>query len=166
MTDIRHISDKRDKKVLFDIQLNWLERQRGILSAKDVGDTLRVALPQSFGGTGYEWSPEHLFLGAISSCFMTTYFVFADKMGLDISNYECNATGQVGMIEGKYEFTTINLYPKVYITDDLIREKAIRTMEKTQQYCLVSNSVKCRIIYHGEVLHDKHPKHKNATEIF
>ncbi len=58
MTDIRHISDKRDKKVLFDIQLNWLGGQRGILLANDVGDTLRVALPQSFGGTGDEWRPE------------------------------------------------------------------------------------------------------------
>src|SRR5580765_2198734 len=132
MTHIQQISDKTEKKFLFDIQLNWLEKKRGILTDNNVKDTIRVALPQQFGGNGDEWSPEHLFLGSISSCFMTTLFVFADKMGLEISHYECQTIGQIENINGKYEFTTVDIYPKISIPEEAFREKAGRALEKAQ----------------------------------
>ena len=164
MTAIRHISGKLDKKFLFQTQLNRLENKRGIISAQDVRDTIRVALPQAFGGKGDEWSPEHLFLGSISSCFFTTYLVFADKLQFDVSHFECQAIGQIEIVEGRYEFTTVNIYPKIYITDEASRQKAMTALEKAQRYCLISNSIKSKIIYHGEVLLDKHPLHKTAAE--
>ena len=164
MTTIKHTRGKTEKKILFDIQLNWLEKKRGILSANDVKDTIRVALPQQFGGTGDEWSPEHLFLGSLSSCFMTTLFAFADKMDLEISHYECQTIGQIEIINGKYEFTTIDIYPKISIPDETLREKAFRVLERTQNYCLVANSIRSRVIYHSEIVKDKVLRHKNESK--
>ena len=164
MTAIRQISAKTEKKFLFDIKLNWLERKRGILSETDVKDTIRVALPQQFGGSGDEWSPEHLFLGSISSCFMTTLFVFADKMQLEISHYECQTVGQIEVVNGKYEFTTINIYPKISIPDETFREKATQALEKAEKYCLISNSIKAKVICQGEIFKDKVLLHKNESE--
>ncbi|HEX4850122.1 MAG TPA: OsmC family protein, partial [Puia sp.] len=88
------------KTIQFELQLNWLEKQRAIATSNDVSDTLRVALPYSFGGSGREWSPEHLFIASISSCFMTTFLVLLEKNKLSISNYECQAKGQVEKVDG------------------------------------------------------------------
>lgn len=145
------MAGKTDKRFLFEVQLNWLTGKRGIISAKDAEGTLHVATPPKFGGEGNPWSPEHLFLGSISSCFMTTYLAFAKKLGFEISNLECNAIGQIRIVEGKYKFTNIDLYPKVYIATESLREKAMRALEKTHRYCLVSNSINVEVIYHSEI---------------
>lgn len=146
------MKSKNDKQFLFDVQLNWIADTRGMLTAKNALGTLHVATPPEFGGEGKPWTPEHFFLSAISSCFMTTYLSFARKLGFEISNFNCEVIGQVEIVEGKYKFTTIHLYPKVYIRDEGDREKASKAMEKTHTYCLITNSVNADVFYHSEVL--------------
>ncbi len=152
------MAGKTDKQFFFEVQLNWLIGTRGILSANDAKGTIHVATPPEFGGEGKPWTPEHLFLSSISSSFMTTYLAFARKNQLDISHFECNIIGQIELVAGRYKFTNINLYPKVYIAEEALREKANLVMEKTHKYCLVSSSVNADIFYHSEVLMDTHPR--------
>lgn len=154
----KHIIRKTDKRFLFEVQLDWLAGTRGILSAKDADGTVHIATPPAFGGEGRPWTPEHLFLSSISSCFMTTYLVFAKKYLFEISHFECNAIGQIEVINGKYKFTSVNLYPKVYIADETLRKKANLALEKTHKHCLITNSVNADVFYHSEVLIDQHPK--------
>src|SRR6476620_9094531 len=97
----------------FDVHLNWLTKQKGIISADDAHGTIAVATPESFGGEGNDWSPEHLFLGAVSSCWMTTYLYFAKKFGFEIYQLDCRANGKVETINGKLGFTRIDVYPPV-----------------------------------------------------
>jgi len=164
MADINRIHRKGDIKMLFEIRLDWLQDDRGILTSNEVKDTIRVALPPAFGGEKDQWSPEHLLLGAVSSCYMTTYLVFTRKLDFAISHFECHTIGTIEMVNGKYEFTTINVYPSIYIADELFREKAITAMQKTQKYCLVSNSLKTNIIYHGQVLNENYTGHDKRIE--
>ena len=78
----------------FEVQLNWQQGRKGILTANDVKDTIIVATPPEFaGGVPDMWSPEHLFLSSLSSCFMTTYLAITEKSKLAIANFECNAIG-------------------------------------------------------------------------
>jgi organic hydroperoxide reductase OsmC/OhrA len=161
---IKSMAGKTDKQFFFEIQLNWLIGTRGILSANDAKGTIHVATPPAFGGEGKPWTPEHLFLSSISSSFMTTYLAFARKNQLNISHFECNIIGQIELLEGRYKFTNINLYPKVYISTEDLREKATLVMEKTHKYCLVSNSVNADIFYHSEVLLDTHPRQMPLRE--
>ena len=161
------MAGKIDKQFLFEVQLNWLSDTRGILSAKDANGTVYVATPPEFGGEEKSWTPEHLFLSSISSCYMTTYLAFVKKLGFEISHFDCNAIGQIEIIEGKYKFTNINLFLKVFITGEELREKAKIAMEKTNKYCLITNSVNAAIFYHSEILIDPHPRHeiKDATRL-
>ena len=154
------MSGKTDKQFVFEVQLNWLADTRGILSAKDANGIVHVATPPEFGGEGKPWTPEHLFLSSISSCYMTTYLVFAKKLGFEISHFDCNTIGQIEIIEGKYKFTNINLFPKVFITGEELREKARIAMEKTHKYCLITNSVNASVFYHSEILIDQSPRHE------
>ncbi len=101
------------------------------------------------------WSPEHLFLSALSSSFMTTYLALADKAQLPISHYECNVIGQIALVEGHLEFMTINLFPKIYVasSDDIV--KANEVLMKSYKHCIVANSIKPHLVQHGAVLIDK-----------
>jgi peroxiredoxin-like protein len=146
------MTGKTAKQFFFEVDLKWISDTRGVLSAKDASGTIHVATPPEFGGQGNPWTPEHLFLSALSSCFMTTYIAFSKKMHFSISNLQCNAIGQIEIVDGKYKFTHINLYPKVFITDETLREKANLALEKTHKYCLISNSVNAIILYHSEIL--------------
>jgi peroxiredoxin-like protein len=142
---------KTDKQFLFEVNLNWQEKSKGILSAIDVDGTIHVATPTEFGGEGKLWSPEHLFLSSISSCFMTTYLAFAKKLQFNISAFECNSIGQIEIVEGKYKFTLINVYPKILVADESLKEKANVALEKTHKYCLISNSINAAIFYHSQI---------------
>jgi organic hydroperoxide reductase OsmC/OhrA len=146
------MAGKTGKQFMFEVQLNWLADTRGILSARDAEGTIHVATPPGFGGEGKPWTPEHLFLSSISSCFMTTYLAFAKKLHFTISGLECNTIGQIEIVDDKYKFTHINLYPNIYIDGESIREKATLALEKTHQYCLVTNSLNAAVFYHSQVL--------------
>jgi peroxiredoxin-like protein len=143
---------KESKNILFEARVNWMSKQKGILSGTDVSGTIHVATPPAFGGEGKCWSPEHLFLGSLSSCFMTTYLAFAKKFKLEITGLECGITGVVAMSEGKFRFTQINLFPKIYVKDESLRSKSDMVLEKTKKYCLISGSVNAEIIYQCEVI--------------
>jgi peroxiredoxin-like protein len=142
---------KTDKQFLFEVKLNWQEKNKGILSASDAEGTIDVATPPEFGGEGKPWSPEHLFLSAVSSCFMTTYLAFAKKLQFEIANFECNTIGQIEIVNGKYKFTLINVYPKIFVSNESVRQKANMALEKTHKYCLISNSINAAIFYHSEI---------------
>lgn len=148
------LENKTAKGFLFDVKVNWIADTRGILSANDAEGTIHVATPPQFGGKGKPWTPEHFFLGAVSSCFMTTYLAFAKKMHFGIEKFQCEIIGQIEIVNGKYKFTNINLYPKIYLADEALREKANMALEKTHKYCLVTNSVNASVFYHSEILID------------
>jgi organic hydroperoxide reductase OsmC/OhrA len=156
--DIRHRSGKTDKQFLFEAQLDWLNGYKGVLTAEGTGPGIYVALPPAFGGAAGEWSPEHLLLCSISSSFMTTYLAYAQKLGFAITHFSCNAIGQIEIVDGKYQFTNINLYPQIFIADDSLRKKANQAIEKTHKYCLVGNSLSAAVFYHSQVILDAHPK--------
>lgn len=146
----------------FEVQLNWQEDHKGILTANDVKDTIRVATPPEFkDGVPDMWSPEHLFLSALSSSFMTTYLAFAGKAGLSISHFECNAIGQVQVMKGHLEFTIINLFPKIFVINENDIPLANDVLMRSYKHSIIANSIKTHLVHHGEVLVDAHPV-KNA----
>lgn len=146
------MAGKTDKQFLFEVQLNWLAGTKGILTAKNVNRSIHVSTPPIFGGEGKPWTAEHLFLSSVSSSFMSTYLLFAKKLGFEIDGFECNTIGQIEIIEGKYQFTNINLYPKVFIKGEELRDKAKTALEKTHKRCLIVNSLSATVFYHSEVL--------------
>lgn len=146
------MSDKTDKRFEFEVKLNWLAKKAGVLFSKEAMGSIHVATPPQFGGEGKPWTPEHLFLSSVTSCFMTTYLFFADKLNFHISGLDCDSIGLVELIEGKYKFTRIDLYPRICITDETLREKATAALEKTHKFCLISNSVNAEILYHDEIM--------------
>ena len=142
---------KTNKPHLFSADLSWINEEQGVVYSPSVKQTVTVSTPVEFGGNGGEWNPEILFLSAINSCYMTTYLQFVKKLKFENAGFECTATGQVELVDGKYKFTYIHIYPKAHVLNEADEEKALLAMGKTKKYCLISNSIDAEILYHPEV---------------
>lgn len=143
---------KNNKPIIFSTDLRWLEDKSGIVSLYSGKKSFTVSTSPEFGGPEGDWSPEQLFLSSITSCFMSTYRVFVDKMKFENTGFECTATGQVELVDGKYKFTFIHIYPKAFVGHEHDVEKARIAMEKAKKYCLISNSINAEIVQHPEVV--------------
>lgn len=147
------ISKTEKHQYYFEVQLKWKEGRRGILTANDVIGTIEVATaPEFAGGIPDMWSPEHLFLNSLSSCLMTTYLAIAEKQELTVCDFTCTAIGQIQLVEGHLEFTTINLFPKIYVEKETDIPVANDVLLKSYRHCIIANSIKSLLVNHGEVL--------------
>jgi len=137
--------------MVFEAALNWLKDDRGMLYAHHVNGNIHVTMPEVFGGSGKDWTPEQLLLGAVVSCYISTFIFFAKKMKAVYCQLECRATGKVELEKGKYKITKLNVFPTVCINNDAARTAVEAVIVKTQQHCIVSNAISAPIAYHSEV---------------
>jgi len=163
MSAVNEIRHKSEKQFYFEVELNWLINNSGIVHSREVNGNFQVSTPKQFGGEGKDWSPEHLFLSSICSCYMSTYISMSKKMNFNITRLDCSAIGQTERVDDKFKFTYINLYPEISIPDQSFFEAANLAAEKTRKYCLISNSINAEIIYHTEILIE--PKRDNTAEL-
>jgi organic hydroperoxide reductase OsmC/OhrA len=158
MTGVHQVVNKKERHFTFEARLKWTAQDKSSVLTAGEEKPIRVGPPPEFGGDGKHWSPEHLFLGAVSSCFATTYMVLARKYEVEVAALECNVTGEIEFLEGSFRFTIIHIFPKVFIKDESLKDKARLTLDKTQHYCIVANSINAEKIYHGEVIVEPTPE--------
>ena len=132
----------------YEVDVNWIEDRIGILYSPDLSDEMQVATPPQFPkGVDKVWSPEHLFTAAINSCLMTTFLSIAENSKLEFSKFSSKASGKLEMIDGKYIMSEVTLTPSLTIMNEEDHDKAMRILNKSEAACLISNSVKSKIIF-------------------
>ncbi len=134
----------------YNVDVNWENSRKGIICSPELnkknGVCIEVATPPEFPkGIAGVWSPEHLFVAAISGCLMTTFLAIADNSTLEFTSFNCQAKGKLEMVEGKLLMSEILLQPTVVIHNEKYRDKATRILKKAENACLISNSVKSKI---------------------
>jgi peroxiredoxin-like protein len=136
----------------YEVKVNWESDRKGIMSSPVLHTHIEVATPPEFPkGMPDIWSPEHLLVAAVNSCLMTTFLAVAENFKFDFINFESNADGKLEKIDGKYMISEVLLSPVLTISPDADKEKAIRILEKSEAACLISNSVKAKIIFSPEI---------------
>ena len=132
----------------FNVKVNYEKDRTGLMSSPVLNSTIKVATPSAFpNGMEATWSPEHLLVAAVNSCLMTTFLAIAEKSKFPFAKFESNADGKLEMVEGKYMISEIVLSPDLLIYKEADREKALRLLQKSADTCLVSNSIKSKIIF-------------------
>ena len=135
----------------YNVDINWSADRKGVMCSpelnREFGSCIEVATPPEFPkGIPGIWSPEHLFTAAVSSCLMTTFLSIAENSKLIFSSFKCSAKGKLEQVEGKFLITEIILEPVVTILEEKERERAERVLQKSEAACLISNSIKSKII--------------------
>jgi organic hydroperoxide reductase OsmC/OhrA len=134
----------------YNVDINWENSRKGIVCSPELnkknGVCIEVATPPEFPkGIEGIWSPEHLFVAAVSGCLMTTFLAIAENSTLDFVSFSCQAKGKLEMVDGKHMLSEILLKPTVVIHNELYRNKASRILKKAEDACLIAHSIKSRI---------------------
>lgn len=137
----------------YHVSLAWQGERKGKLSSPELPETIQVATPPPFDkGVSGIWSPEHLFTASVVSCFMTTFLAIAEYSKLSFSAFSCEATGTLEKIEGKFMMSEILLRPVLTLPNASDKEKALRILQKSEAACLISNSIKSKVIMQETIL--------------
>jgi peroxiredoxin-like protein len=137
----------------YEVNLNWSDDRKGIVKSPVLQQSIEVATPPEFPkGIEGIWSPEHLFVAAVNSCLMTTFLAIAENSRLEFVDFSSKAVGKLEMVEGKYMMSEVTLSPTLIIKEEAMREKAERVLNKSEAACLISNSVKSKILFNINIV--------------
>lgn len=138
----------------YQVRLTGTHAKGGYLESDEAGLLrLEVASPPEFGGPEGTWSPEHLFVSAISACLMTTFHAIAEIADLEIVEYRDDASGHLQRGSDRlYRMDMVTLRPRVVIADESKIEKALRLLARAEEVCLISRSVSSVIDMHPTVI--------------
>jgi len=131
-----------EDKYFYSTNVEWTGERHGELRSP-VLPNLKVDAPPEFKGHEGAWTPEHLFVAAVNSCFMTTFLAIAENSKLEFVSFTADAKGKLEKLEGQgFIMTEVVLRPKLLISHARDAERAGRILEKAEKSCLISNSIK------------------------
>ena len=140
-----------EEKYFYSTDVEWTGARHGNLSADSL-PTLCVDAPPEFKGTEHAWTPEHLFVSAISSCYMTTFVAIAENSKLEFASLKIAAEGKLEKVEGPgLMISEIVLRPTLTIKNSDAFDRANRILQKAEQHCLIANSAKTQIRLEPEI---------------
>jgi peroxiredoxin-like protein len=103
---------------------------------------LASAPPAEFDGPGDRWSPETLVVGAVADCFVLTFRAIAKLSKLRWTTLTCEASGTVDRVDRISQFTAFSVRVLLEIPEGASNEQAHRLLERAEQACLITNSLK------------------------
>ncbi|MFN8286661.1 MAG: OsmC family protein [Chitinophagales bacterium] len=137
----------------YEVNVEWNADRKGTMTSPELPESWEVATPPQFPkGMEGIWSPEHLFTAAVNSCLMTTFLAIAENSKLEFSNFNSRALGKLEVVEGKYMMSEVKLMPSVTIANEKDKERAERILQKSEAACLISNSIKSKIVFEPNIV--------------
>lgn len=108
--------------------------------------TLPASSPPVFGGEADRYSPQELFVAAVTACFLTTFTSYAKRMKVIANSVRIEGRGIVQRDAASgWRFTDIFVTMHVGVPDAVSKSSAQRVAELTEKFCMVSRSVKCPV---------------------
>jgi organic hydroperoxide reductase OsmC/OhrA len=120
---------------------------------------VQVAPPPEFQGSPGLWTPEHLYVASVNTCFAITFLAIAELSKFDFVRFSSSAVGKLEKVEGSgHEITEIVLKPTIILRDIRDADRAARLFEKAEGKCLILKSIKTIVRLQPEF----HPKGANT----
>jgi len=124
----------------YEVRLSGSPTGYATVSTSGMPD-LRSAPPLGFDGPGDAWSPEHLLLAAVETCFLFTLRAVAKASRVEFLALDLSSEGTVDRLDGVTRFTEIVLRPRLTIGPGTDRDRVLAVLQKSEQSCLVSASL-------------------------
>lgn len=144
-----------NKPVIFATDLFWSADRHGVVTSQSINHGITISTSLNGQTAENEWSAEQLFLSGLTTSLLNTYLELSKKIRLDNAGFECTATGQAELVDGKMKFTFIHVYPKAFVTTESDVETALVALEKAKKICPLCNSINAEIIQHSEAVISK-----------
>ncbi|ANO52969.1 OsmC family protein [Woeseia oceani] len=109
------------------------------------------APPAEFGGPGDQWSPETLLVAAVADCFVLTFRAIARASKLEWVALKCEVEGVLDRTDKVVRFTEFKLKVLLHVPQGTNEQQAKRILEKSENGCLITNSLKSDTQLEAEV---------------
>lgn len=136
---------------IYKAQLSGGSKGYAVVSVAGIPE-LRTAPPADFDGPGDAWSPEHMLMAAVETCFLFTLRAVARASKVEFISLQLTGEGTVDRKDGATRFTEIVLRPRLALPAGADREKAMRVLEKSEKACLVSASLSTPVRLEPEIV--------------
>jgi len=137
---------------IYQANAHWVLHERGAVKCEDIGQTLDFSIPVEFGGEPAFWTPEHLLLASVASCYVATFRAMAEKSSLEFHAVDVTVHGAIEKEEGRLRFTRVTLSPAISIEKESDRERTVRLAEKAEQGCLIARSLSAAFTLQPQIL--------------
>ncbi len=114
--------------------------------------TIPVSSAPSYAGDPTRWNPEDLLASALATCHLLTFLALASKARIDIKAYEDHAEATLETIDKISRIGEIRLRPIIRVARGTSSAKVIELFQKAHKYCIIANSVTCRVVMEPMVI--------------
>ena len=153
----------------YNVDVNWNSGRKGVMCSPELSSPkgsigcIEVATPPEFPkGVPGIWSPEHLFTASVASCLMTTFLAIAENSKLQFRYFTCHAKGKLETVDGKMVMSEVQLFPEVAVLNDTEKQRARKVIDKAENACLISNSIRSNVLVVSTILVDEASTVKEA----
>jgi peroxiredoxin-like protein len=141
----------------YETEVEWKENKQGQISGLH-SPPIAVGAPPEFKGREGSWTPEHLLVASLNTCYMLTFLAIVENSKLPLLSFSSTANGKLEKVPGSgYQITEIVVKPRVVISSANDLERALRLLQKAKESCFISNSIKSTIRLAPEIFHHQTP---------
>lgn len=98
--------------------------------------------PAEFGGPGNRWSPESLLVASVADCFVLSFRAVAGASKFPYVSVAATCTGKLEKTATGTQFTRFDVKASLVVPSGTDVERAKKLLEKSEQVCLIRNSLK------------------------
>jgi peroxiredoxin-like protein len=145
------------KSYFYETEIEW-KGERDLKLCADKRQPIAAGAPPEFKGREENWSPEHLFVASLNSCYALTLLAIAEFSKISLVSLSCSAKGKLEKVEGQsYQISEIIVKPRLVIASVNDLSRIPRILEKAKENCFVSNSIKSTVKIEPEIYHQQTP---------
>ena len=119
----------------------WASGRTGFAKSNSAPNAIHFSASPAFGGMDGRWTPEDLLLGAVASCYTTTFRAVAENSKFEYTDLQIEVEGDMRRAEAGYEFREILIRVSLTISQEEERARAVKLLRRAQEVCLVSRAL-------------------------
>ena len=112
---------------------------------------LDTQAPPQFGGPDGVWSPETMLSATVANCFILSFRAIARASKFEWTSLECDVDGLLDRPERSTYFTAFSISVVLHVPVGTRVELAQRLLEKAEQICLITASLKSEITLRTDI---------------
>lgn len=119
----------------------WASGRTGIAKSSSAPNAIHFTAPPAFGGLEGRWTPEDLLLGAIASCYTTTFRALAENSKFEYTDLQVEVEGAIRKGETGYCLGEVVIRPHLMISQEAEQARALKLLHKVENLCPVARAL-------------------------
>ena len=135
----------------YTVNTQWLRERTGTVTPAQTSATILFDVPVEFGGEAGHWTPEHMLVAAVASCYVATFSAIAAMSRLEFLNLEVAVEGVLTKEADGLRFTHVIVRPVLTLPEGADEGRAQRLLEKAEGSCLIARSLSAVVSLESQI---------------